>query len=137
MAGSMPTEQFFHSSTDPVQIHAHTRCMCLCVLYMYRGTFYEPGNQLQFALIFPFSHMGKNVERHTLTLWTLASFNIHPCHMGEAQDPGLMQRKVVPSWPGVLKHSHASLFTRQQQESAMRLRCALHSHSATYCSFNI
>lgn len=31
---------------------------------------------------------GQNVTTHTVTLWTLASFNIHPGHMGEAQGSG-------------------------------------------------
>lgn len=115
MLSSTPAEQFL--ALKQILYCVQQERVHLFVCTVKRIFYLALRNQLQlFALIFPFSRMGKNVERHSLTLWTLASFKIQPCHMGEAQSPGLMQRKVAPSWPGVKTlintHTHTHLFSQ-------------------------
>lgn len=64
-------------------------------------------------------------------------FQIYPCHMGEAQGPRLMQRKVAPSWASVktLINTRVHSFHKEQQDTMMRLHRALHLYFATYSSF--
>lgn len=111
LAVCLPNSFSLHNRSYTV--HSEDVRVLVCTVYMCRGRLTQPDALCIDISIQPYGQK-KNVERHSLTLWTVASFKIHSCHMGEAQGPGLMQRKAAPSWPGVktLIDTHMHLFSR-------------------------
>lgn len=115
----------FHSITDPILCTARV-CMCLRVPYTRRGdVLWALRNQLQFALIFPFSHMVKkrgeavfNLHGHSPALQTaLVTQARHKAQgwcSGKWRQAGLvLKRSSIPT---------CISFHKQQQGSVTRLR---------------